>query len=626
MSQPEVKPLTRVAFFVDNYQYAKNGWGYWQDLAGRHDAWDKACKRLEKMSFKCAIPRKNVTGEDLRQLPEKMAAALRNTHGALGLAGYSGHGMVYRGRLYLIPTDNPETLKTLPQAFTISSGFTLLTYLGAFLYCNFWFWEYSWLLSGARFLMMAGFLRFILSRFPSWLLLAWQKLTWHPLLQAYCLDELEAKLANVHDTHGARYATFFLVLDCCRDCGRLSWWHQVLLRLQASEKPATVKQSYKSSRPNFFQIYACEDGRQAFGCPDSHSHLIESFLKALSGVKHGCTLDDLLNHIDESIRASCSLGLQKFCTYSTSYRLAKQIIFWNGLTQAAPEARPTLMTSMRKSKLFSLKPSEQHLFQRYRHSRDVQERRQIISLPALSEDLRALLLVRSLAEKRSATGAKRFLSTAVCSRAIKRQGLKLHNVELVICEVNMMQAKFLCDKCLALLGQAILARSRHREDSIRSVDRKMRRVDSLLARVWNVLDQHSADPYLQGRVEEVIAGSIAVHLFKGMLSGQSFWHSLNDFHRQAFECSGHFQRALHAYAEGALTKDAARLAAIWRLSAIFAALFARDKPCIVEQLEHFNLALAFCNTHHPNYQNQWVVKRVLAVANLGIQVVHPTVA
>ena len=189
-----------------------------------------------------------------------------------------------------------------------------------------------------------------------------------------------------------------------------------------------------------------------------------------------------------------------------------------------------------------------------------------------------------------------------------------------------MQAKFLCDKSLAVLGQTITARSTSCEGLFASVERKMGRVEKLLARVATVLDQHSTDPYLIGRVEEVVAGSIAVQVFQQMLHFRSLWPSVRDFQHQASECSGHFRRALHAYAEASLTKDAVRVAVVWRLAAMFAALFARDITGLADQLEHFRAALANCNAYHPDYHKHWVIKRALAVANLGIRLLHPAMA
>lgn len=376
------------------------------------------------------------------------------------------------------------------------------------------------------------------------------------------------------------------------------------------------------SRPNFFKTFACEDGRPAFQPTFGNRYLTEAFLQALSTLGPGSLLDELLTTMDQNVRNSCG-GLQKICVYSTSYRLAKQIIFWDEQADVV-EVGPTLLT-MRKDHLLSLKPSEMQLFHRHRQTSDPKERKQIFLLPTLSDDLRAMLLLRSLADKKSTRGTRRFLSTADFATAIRRRGLKPGNVKLVLCVLNLMQAKFLCDKGLAVLGQAIMGKSRTCNDCMASVDRKMERVDRLLTRAICVLDQHTTHPYLRGRVEEVIAESVAVRVFKQMLSYRSSWPSLADIQQQVNECSGHFQRSLHAYSEGSFFADSARLGVIWRLSAVFAALFSRDILRLLDHLEHFNHALAACKVYHPNYEKQWVIKRALAVANLGIQTVHPAI-
>ena len=190
-----------------------------------------------------------------------------------------------------------------------------------------------------------------------------------------------------------------LVLDCCRDYGRLSCWHRFLLHLTC-DKPLVVKRSRRTSRPNFFKTFACEDGFQALGPPFGCGYLTQAFLQALKTLRPGGSLDELLTTMDQHVRESCS-GLQKICVYSTSYRLSKQIIFWD--EQADVVAVPTLLT-MRKDHLLSLKPSELRLFHRHRQTSDPKERKEIFLLPTLSDDLRAMLLLRSLADKKSARG------------------------------------------------------------------------------------------------------------------------------------------------------------------------------------------------------------------------------
>ena len=391
-----MNPVTRVAFFVDNHEYIKSGCNnFWDDLPGNHDAANRACELLEKIGFKCDIPRQNATAKEFRQLPGLIAGRLRNTHGALCLVGFSGHGMMYKGRLYLIPADHAEALQGTAGWF--SAGMFVLGSLASL-------FVLAWLPPEPGLLMPStAFYIICIVFFWRMMIGVWRSAMWHPLSNAYCVDHLETKLANIHETHAAWYATFVLLLDCCRDYRRLSWWHRLLLRLHFLEKTVDIKMSHKSSRPNFFKIFACEEGRVALGSPSSYSYLTQALLTTLELLKHGCTLDQLLTSIDGNFRGSCNLGLQKLCMYSTSYRLAKQIIIWDRPADTVSNVGPTLLTSMRKNQL-SLKPSEQRLFQRHRHSSDPQTRKEILSIPALSHDLRAMLLLRALAEKRPASG------------------------------------------------------------------------------------------------------------------------------------------------------------------------------------------------------------------------------
>lgn len=392
MSQPEVKPLTRVAFLVDNCHYARKGCNYWTNLGGNHDGADKACRWLEKRNFECSSLKKNATGEDLQCLAGRMAKRLRNTHRALALMVYGGHAMMYKGRLYLIPTDHADRLPGRQRWFL--AGLLLVISSSVFAALGL-----PWLMHQAGLVMLA-------TQVLGWGALAlwfvratWHQVTWHPLSNAYCLDHLEAELAGIHVIHKASNATILLVLDCCRDYGRLSCWHRFLLHLTC-DKPLVVERSRRTSRPNFFKTFACEDGFQALGPPFDCGYLTQAFLQALKTLRPGGSLDELLTTMDQNVRESCS-GLQKICVYSTSYRLSKQIIFWD--EQADVVAVPTLLT-MRKDHLLSLKPSELRLFHRHRQTSDPKERKEIFLLPTLSDDLRAMLLLRSLADKKSARG------------------------------------------------------------------------------------------------------------------------------------------------------------------------------------------------------------------------------
>lgn len=299
---------------------------------------------------------------------------------------------MYKGRLYLIPTDHADRLPGLQRWFL--AGLLLVISSSVFAALGL-----PWLMHQAGLVMLA-------TQVLGWGALAlwfvratWHQVTWHPLSNAYCLDHLEAELAGIHVTHAASNATILLVLDCCRDYGRLSCWHRFLLHLTC-DKPLVVKRSRQTSRPNFKKTFACEDGFQALGPPFGCGYRTQAFLQALKTLRPGGSLDELLATMDQNVRESCR-GLQKICVYSTSYRLSKQIIFWD--EQADVVAVPTLLT-MRKSHLLSLKPSELRLFHRYRQTSDPKERKEIVLLPTMSDDLRAMLLLRSLADKKSARG------------------------------------------------------------------------------------------------------------------------------------------------------------------------------------------------------------------------------
>ena len=397
MSQSEVRPLTRVAFLIDNYQYTKHGCNFWKTLPAGHVMTKRACKLLDKMSFECGLARKNATGEDLRLLPKQIASRLRSTHGALALMAYGGHAMMYNGRLYFIPTDHASDLPEPGQWFLAAVLLMLLSSA-----CMAFGWHGLLNLTNeVGIVLMIGSLGWI--ALARWFLnMTWSILTSHPLSNAVCLDQIEAELANMHETHGASHAILLWLLDCCRDFGHLSLWHRFLLRF-APDKPVAIRISHKNSRPNFFKVFACEEGRAAIGWP--HGFLTEAFVAALGNLRCGGTLDELLTLLDENIRTLCSPGLQKVCIYSTSYRLAKQIVFWDQHADAAFDVGPTLLT-MRKGHLSTLKPPEWQLFHKHRCG-SPKERKQILALPSLSDDLRAMLLLRILAEKRSGRGLLR---------------------------------------------------------------------------------------------------------------------------------------------------------------------------------------------------------------------------
>ena len=598
------KPLRRVAFLVDNFRY---GNAYWTDLNGDHNTVDELLELLDARGFRCEKPRSNVHGEALQLLSAQIAHSLRNTCGALALVCFFGHAMMFNGHLYFIPSEHAETSglpgPSMPSLLVLS----LAIFMGIFQWRGVCRWVSETLGCAVGVLVLWKFLHVL------------KKITRHPLSKALRFDQLEAQLATIHTTHQARNATIVFLLDCCRDYRRLSLWQWFLVCLQ--REGAQAKRSYSNFRPHFFRVFACEEGRFALGFEYSCGYLTYAFWKTLQDIeKQACTLDELLRGIEKNIRTCCNRGLQQPCVYSTSYRLAKDITLFDISPEAPSQVGPTLLTSMKKNQLENLKPGEHRLFHLHRTSSDPHQRKRIFSrLGSASDDLRALLLLRTLTRRR-------FLKTATFVEALKRHSLRPSKVQRIFCELKLMQAKFLCDKSIALLSQGITNRSPNHIKRMESVDRKLHRIERLTARVVHVFDQHCTDAYLRGKMEEVIAGSIAVHLLKPLLDFPNSWPSLQPMSLQAAECAGHFQRALHAYAEGSLPSDTARLAVIWRIASLFASMFACDFHAAAIQTEYLERALVACNEHHPNYKKHWVIQRILGVVRFGFQLFGPRTA
>ena len=600
-------PLRRVAFLVDNFRY---GNAYWADLNGDHNTVDELFDLLDARGFRCEKPRTNVHGEGLQLLSAQIANSLRNTCGALALVCFFGHAMMFNGHLYFIPSEHAETSglpgPSMPRLFALS----LAIFMGIFQWRGVCGWGFETLGCAVGVLVLWKFLHVPL-----------KKITRHPLSKALRFDQLEAQLANIHITHQARNATFVFLLDCCREYRRLSLWQRFLLGLQ--REGAQAKRSYNNFRPHFFRVFACEEGRLALGFEYSCGYLTYAFRKTLLDIeKQVCTLDEVLRGIEKNIRTCCSRGLQQLCVYSTSYRLAKDITLFDISSDAPSQAGPTLLTSMKKNQLENLKPGEHRLFHLHRTSWDPHQRKRVFSrLGSASDDLRALLLLRTLPRQR-------FLKTATFVEALKRHSLRPSMVQRIFCELQLMQAKFLCDKSIALLSQGITSRSPNhiKLKRMESIDRKLYRIERLTARAVHVFDQHCTDAYLRGKMEEVIAGSIAVHVLKPLLHFPNSWPSLQPLSLQAAECAGHFQRALHAYAEGSLTSDTARLAVIWQIASLFSSIFACDFHAAAMQMEYLETALVACNEQHPNYKKHWVIQRILKVVRFGCRLFVPRTA
>ena len=137
------------------------------------------------------------------------------------------------------------------------------------------------------------------------------------------------------------------------------------------------------------------------------------------------------------------------------------------------------------------------------------------------------------------------------------------------------------------------------------------------------MDAFNIEPFFRGRSEEVIAGSLAVQILSKMASTVGKSDARQALHRDARECASHYRAALHAYAEGSYATDASRLAVIWRVSLMFAALFAGDMEELKSHVIEFQSALLTFELHCVEYKEQWVIRRVLKLVRLSVGVLFP---
>ena len=406
-------PSTRVTFLVDNYRYGNTR--FWGDLRGNHYIVDEVQGVLEATGFKCKV-QKNGRAADLRALPDKIGASLCHTHGGLALFYWSGHGMMYNGRLYLISPDQCEAEAPRRLAAAIAA------FLSSLAACVDLARRRDDLLAAAVVLLICGSLFWIFVRTARPLTVCnagWKLWPWHLLSNACCLSSLERQLATIHNSHSAKFAVMILLLDCCRDFKGLSWWQRCLLYLLVHDEPLIPVMSIKNSRPNFFQIYACEEGRTAEGDPVSSGYLTSAIFKSLQQLStKACTLDELLTDIDRNLRACCSLGRQKFCMHSTAYRLAKDILIWDEALGQSVVPAPPLLASMGKKRLVTLKPMEQHVFHRHRHGKVIRPQEMLLH----TDDLKAMILLRDLAG--GISQKRRLLQSAEFVSAVKRERLR----------------------------------------------------------------------------------------------------------------------------------------------------------------------------------------------------------
>ena len=114
--QDNLVSMVRVAFLVGNKTYTRNDHqtNWWEDVSAAFRDVDVAYDLLEERGFDCEAPMKDATACMLRLLPGCCAEKLRNTFSSLCLWLYSGHGMTFAGRLYLIATDFALTVEKFP--------------------------------------------------------------------------------------------------------------------------------------------------------------------------------------------------------------------------------------------------------------------------------------------------------------------------------------------------------------------------------------------------------------------------------------------------------------------------------------------------------------------------------
>ena len=520
--------MVRTAFLIGNKSYAQKGQcvNWWEDIANAFHDVDVAHDILEECGFECEVPFKDATAADLRSLPRLTAQSLQNTHSSLSLWLYSGHGVTVAGRLYLIPADFAKELPYMPVSTLLSSVLSLLASLS---------------LSPSHVELCPGHLSWIVLvvlcllgwiAVGRWSLRAlWQVLTWHPLAEAVCFDDLEADLANIHETHRASRAVFVFLLDCCREHRQFGRWHQLLMWWQGLGCSVDQhKASSRSSRPNFFTVFACESGRCAFyyDKESSHGFLVAAFLETLRKRGSGrCSLDcvfqGICSHMHD-VRTSCGFGRQKPCIYSTAYAMSKDILFVDPSTSNSSPV-PTLLVSMSKARMIQWAASDVDVLRKHRASFSLRRRQQLVCSAALSEEARAIMILRDVAVEKTSR-QRRFLRTVDYVTAIRSHGVRPRNVHCVMCMINIMQAKYLCDKATVLVTDAVFANQSRRNSNLASAERKIGRIECLVEKVVCEVEACSVEPFFRGRVEEIIAGSLAVQLLKKLATLKAQPHFL----------------------------------------------------------------------------------------------------
>ena len=454
-------------------------------------------------------------------------------------------------------------------------------------------------------------------------------LIWHPLAKAVCFEELEAELTNVHATHHASCATFVFVLDCCRVSvyEHFTWWHRMLLwgkGVGVGSPTSLLDSSYKGTRPNFFQVFACESGRPAFtNLVLQHGFFAEALVKTLRGCRtHRCTLDYVFEGICLHMHGIYGRGKQRICVHSTAYASSKSILFLDP-TETTCRPAPTLLASIPKSRLMQWSTAELDIFRKHRASQSLRRRKRLVNHPSLSEDARAIMILQNVRSER--TGRRhRFLKTAEFVSAIRGHSVRPCNIQGLLCMINLTQAKYLCDKATILVVNAAFANPSERASSFQSVERKLGRVERLVDKVLTVVDACEMEPYFRGKTEEVLAGSLAVRILKKMMMLLAQPQIRQGLHREMQECASHFCQALHAYAEGSLEWDASRLAVIWHISLMFSALVAGDIRELQLQINRFHSSLLAFEEHCVDYRQSWVIKTVLSFLRLSIRRLCPS--
>ena len=254
----------------------------------------------------------------------------------------------------------------------------------------------------------------------------------------------------------------------------------------------------------------------------------------------------------KDVRASCGFGRQRPCIYSTAYSLSKEILFVNPAVCRNSPA-PTLLASMSKPRLVQWVADDVDFLRKSRASLHRlilfghRRRHQLSRRPRLSEDARAIIILNDVAHV-VALGKRRSVQRLEYVTSTRRQGSS--NVQCVLCMIDIMQAKYLCDKTTVLITDAFFANDPNRQKNLQSAQRSFGRIDSLIEKIVSVLDSCSMEPFFRGRLEEIIAGRLAVQLLEQMTRLEEQPGIRELLHRGARECAFHFCNSLHAYAEG----------------------------------------------------------------------------